>query len=665
MAASPPVLTWVAGYDEAALEALANRGLLRRARKELDSAPPECVSATHDSCQIQLGSWIVQLDQRGPAQAHCSCPALGMCQHILAACLWLREQAPAAEAEQATATAEPAPEQEALHQVMLGFSHAQLQRWAGKAALRWALHLLQQAPTWEIQRHPQPLVRCQYPVFQLRCLGPELEHLLLEPDSGDKGRRQIVAAVLAYQHAHGLALPELDDQPSSQQAQAAAEAPALLHAAQRLLLESLELGLAHPSAMQVQRYLALALSLEGLDYHRLGLALRRLAGLNEARVQRRAEADYSWLLAELARCYALIQALQAAAPALPQALAGIGRRQYQVLPRLQVQGLGAYPWRTASGFAGLSVLLWAPSLKRYLNFTRLCNPRLGEDDPLALYQQALPWASAGSFAQLAAAHATLSQAKLSHDGRLSGSSKTQALLQAPAAAVLESLVERDWTRLVATLNHQRAQGLAEADPQAGYCVIQPSAWGKAQFDPTLQVLTLPIYDAQQAELWLHLPYRPWLQLALKRLEQLQPVEGLRLVGRWQTQGQIFPIALLWPDGRVDSLSLALNTPLSEPSASPAPAAASVDTEEDDDGELLSSEETLEEEQPLPLWLQQLRAELQRYAEAGLSGRWPAPLQAQLEQLASAGLELPRQLANPQLAAEERLLRLYWGVLLLG
>ena len=89
--------------DDVALAALGNRGLLRRGRAELEAGrvesergPADDGAAPHpapETLTIRVGRppIPVTLTAAGPQDARCPCPVAGICLHVLAACLWMRE----------------------------------------------------------------------------------------------------------------------------------------------------------------------------------------------------------------------------------------------------------------------------------------------------------------------------------------------------------------------------------------------------------------------------------------------------------------------------------------------------------------------------------------------------------------------------------------------
>src|SRR6185369_529090 len=81
----------VAGFDDASWEALASKGLLRRARKDIEKGLKiVLVEQDLDVLKFEVPPFHVSMTASGPAGANCTCPAPGVCQHILAAGLYLQ-----------------------------------------------------------------------------------------------------------------------------------------------------------------------------------------------------------------------------------------------------------------------------------------------------------------------------------------------------------------------------------------------------------------------------------------------------------------------------------------------------------------------------------------------------------------------------------------------
>src|SRR6266516_923235 len=130
-----------ASLDAKVLEALASRGLLRRAQKDLDRGIEIHIAAGAESTlRLRVGEFAVTLQDSGPATATCSCPSTGVCQHILTAVLFLRQEPSGSVQEQLpgvnVAEAPVSPEQE-----LMAIIPEQLEQWAGEAAFTAGLKL--------------------------------------------------------------------------------------------------------------------------------------------------------------------------------------------------------------------------------------------------------------------------------------------------------------------------------------------------------------------------------------------------------------------------------------------------------------------------------------------------------------------------------------------
>ena len=77
--------------DDDTLAALGSTGLVRRAAKDVDAGKVAWETAPH---LLRADGQLVRIDAGGPARASCDCPAPGVCKHILAAVIWLRNAAP-------------------------------------------------------------------------------------------------------------------------------------------------------------------------------------------------------------------------------------------------------------------------------------------------------------------------------------------------------------------------------------------------------------------------------------------------------------------------------------------------------------------------------------------------------------------------------------------
>ncbi|WP_421742578.1 SWIM zinc finger family protein [Cellulomonas sp.] len=562
MSVQADVAAVLARYDEDAWVALANRGLLRRARKDLESLDVR-VAAEHDTeIEVGVGDVTVRIGPSGPGEATCTCPSAVTCQHILAAGLWLAAGATAtAGTQDADETTRVAAD--ALHAELMAIDAATLTAYAGLPGYRWACQLLDDAD------EPPVLSRDGYLTITFarrgltaRYLGGGLDGLLLDQVVPGVGRFR-VAMVLAWQRAHGLVL----DPPTPPRSRGGAPSDVSLSRTESrlrlrrtvaaVLRDTVRVGVSHLSPAIHERVVTSAVWAQGVEYHRLALLLRRIADEVELLLVRSARADDLALLENVAVAHALVAALEATAGQEPASLLGRARTSYDPVRRLDVVGLGGRPWRTGSGYQGLTCLFWDPAGARMLTWTDARPDGLSGFDPRARWLQPGPWTGLTTPAAATGRRLVLTHAQVSHDGRLSGVESTTASgVELDGAALVDALPVRDtWGDLAV----RRSTGLRDVvDQSSTWTVLRPVAALPAQWDGASQTLRLPVLDGQGDAVVLEVPWSRLHAHAIGRIETLAGAlpRGACVVARVQrVRGQLVgePLSLVLPDRRTSAI----------------------------------------------------------------------------------------------------------------
>lgn len=647
----------LARFDDECFAALANRGLLRRAQKDLERLAVEIAQQSDTEVVVTVGEQRIRFDARGPAQASCDCPATGVCQHILAAAIGLKQRAGEASAPAAAPAEDPL---ELLRASLLAIPTAELVMHAGKAGYRWAwqyLHDLGDREALQVTGDKHLVLALQRPRLTLRYMGGGMANLIADVELPQLEKYR-VAAVLALRRALGqdLAPPEPAAAPRTQALDLGADhqlvgssAAALEDSrqrmrasARRLFGESIELGLAHLSSGMHERYTTLAVWAQGTDYPRLALQLRRIADHIELLLDRAGGADEHRLLDEITLANALVDALEAAAAKglAPTELLGRARTRYDETGAMEVLGLGARPWRSASGYVGLTMLFWSPR-DGFMSSTDARPEALRGFDPIARYTAPGPWSGLGSPQRATGQRLSLIGAHLNEAMRLSARDSTVAtVLHADAAAWSTSRLQ-PWTRWADLIASREAQcsPLSSPAPMQDWVFLQPSRIGPYHFDDSRQTLVWPLWDADGAALMAELRFDRFTEHAMERIEALPAgaVTGdLMVVAQFQLLGDavvVEPLSLIRPQETAPVDALFFDANLTSGSliprwrqawsvrgAAPAPLVAAV------------TETTA---------LATVRRALQQLAERGLPadspGSWPAQRQRLLEQAVAAGL----------------------------
>jgi hypothetical protein len=681
------LLTQLGRFDEAAYCALANKGLLRRAQKDLEKQTPEIIDETSETLVVSLGEHRIQFDVRGPAHAKCSCPATSVCQHILAAAIGLQRAGIVAPAgTTAEARAEQPNPLATLQAELLAYSAEQLTKYAGKAGYRWAWQFVADLDTTsdlKISGDRNLVLGLVRPRMQFRYMGGGLDGLIADVAMTHIEKYR-VAVVLAFQRTHGIegSAPEAVAAPRTRaldlgkdhaEAQTPAEhledsRKALRASAAQLFSETISLGLSHLSIGMQERFSTLAVWAQGVEYYRLALLLRRLADHVELLLERAGAADEHILLDELTMAYALIAALEDAARrgSNPSHLVGKARSRYQDSSALELVGLGAMPWRSASGYIGLTMLFWSPKDQAYFTCSDARPETQRGFNPIARYTASGPWSGLGAPSQATGRQLVLTGAQLNASGRISAAEGTSVAIaprdkQEDLAARLH--VSTDWDSVLQERNARRRSLLAERQPASDWVALKPASFGSPRFDAARQTLSWPLIDEYGRQMDAELSFSDFTSHAISRIEQLAATDikpGTILIAhiRDGQRGAVAePLSLVWVRPSSDE------NPIDCLHFDPAPERGFLSkwlgAHKPQSGDRLPSQPTAAPP-VLPPILGELRHFLQRQAERGISeesiSRFQREIGALAERASRAGLDALQRSCSAAAEAAEQLMR---------
>ncbi len=528
--------------------ALASKGLLRRARKELASAEP--AGWVDGQAVVRVGERTVRIPPAGPAQAACDCPSPGVCQHVLAACLALVEQAgeaAAAEADDAgeadeadeaseAAAASPAPAADAWSAVDL----PALRKWTGAGDWRHAVSLAGKVKVVPGGDGAPAVVTFPDATEVRLLLGGVLDALITTAPPRLK-RRSIAAAVLAARSDEGW-IPELET--------AAFRLPAeLVRSIQGQLLEAIRLGLNRLTASTLARFETAAVHCRTARLYRPAHELEACATEIRRLHARDAQADPEGLLERVARLYALTEALLASPGAPDPSLVGTARSAYHESEALALTGCGAYRWQTESGFHGVTVLFWSPKTARFASWSD--SRPLGSGDgfnPGRRFEGEGPWRDSGGLERLSRSRFELISPRLNDQRRLSASSvsRVEALAE-PSRDALPPAFDT-WSELRRRLAQLSDLGLKRPVPLDFAVRVRPKRCHAPRFDEIEQSLIWPLEDEAGELLPAVVPFTSWNAKAIQRIEHHRAAAGDSIIGLYRSR----PGEALHPVARVSA-----------------------------------------------------------------------------------------------------------------
>ncbi|MEO7003681.1 MAG: SWIM zinc finger family protein [Ktedonobacterales bacterium] len=543
-------LTIYRALDDDTLAALANRGLLRRASRDLEQQTPDLRDDTAEAITFTIESATVTMPPTGPAQARCDCPADGCCRHILTAALYLRTQAeqapqPSTDPDATSLEVSESPETAALPRAgeglgerssdeIMALGEAELVAWATRAIYKQGLDdITAGEQEVEITTEGGSIVfRFLFQNTTARWLiGAGLGGTICSCKRWPACRHRI-AAILAWQREHGRALPGGQQRMLQASAGAPRTRAEVLASTCETLEELLALGFGALSQNSEDRLRTLAISAHGVDLPLLSRRLRALADLVRWQLIRDVRADTALLVRGAAHVYALAVALGMDgedAPA-PARLVGEHRSRYFETGGLEVIGVGAQQWRTRSGQVGLTVYFWDAAAHNWASWSesRASFYRNSTFDPKQRYTQGEIWSGAPAPQLASRCRIHLNNARRNRAGALSAHAGSQAFVTGvsdPAAIDFDGCRFDDWGALTRHLAQNHTGGLAEGDRNANLVVIAPTAWGEPTYDQRRQTLLRPVRDAAGRWLLLTMPHTDQYPFAVNTLRDVKPDES--------------------------------------------------------------------------------------------------------------------------------------------
>ncbi len=452
---------------------------------------------------------------------------------------------------------------------LLALTEDELAKWVGRKTLRDAVRLIESASDIEIiedtavtVRFPSSCIECRY------FAGAGLTGMVTAAPSKLR-ERFMAAAVLAYQRHHGMVHAIEATAPIAKTIDAPRTPREILQSAISLLEEMITIGITHVSGSVRDRLQTLSVSCVGSNLPRLSLLLKSLADEVAMTLRRDAGADDARMFNTMARAYALCNAIAAAGASPPLTLLGQSRSRYDHTGAMDLIGIGAYAWRTRSGYHGVTVLFWDSTAKQFCSWSDSRPISQGLSfSPVSRYEQDLPWQGSGSARMMSRSRFKLSGASRNEDHRLSGSEQCRAVILSdtdPPSIDFGGRAFTDWNELRRYLANVTPAGLAEYSPLDRVVVLKPAAWGPRAFLPAEQTLVWALLDDQGRAVLLTLPFDAVSERAVRLLESIDPRQDhpSAIVGSLSFDGaqmRLYPYSLLRYTGtqRVQNLNLDLN-----------------------------------------------------------------------------------------------------------
>jgi len=589
----------LSAYDDSVLTALANKGLFRRAQKDLEDLTLEIVGEVDGKLRVKLGDALVDV-REAPAQSTCNCPSGGICRHILATLLFLRESIESSDESEQT---------ESCECEIFALDVEMIRKWAGSSLMKRAMQKLAQG--FEVTYLGESPILFTIPALNVTCRwmpGGGLGGMVCDCHSVTVCEHRVIA-VLAYRASRGLLELVSENRSPKAPTNTPRTRNEILVSVRYVIHEMILQGLSRVSLSTEERLQTLAVSAHGVDLPRLERLLRGIADEVRLQLVRDAGADISNLFNATATAEALCCALEHPT----HSTVGSHKSQYMQVGSIVLIGLGARRWRSRSGYAGLTVYFWDKSANNWATWTDARPMTVGEFDAVSRYRQAGPWEGSMDPAQTSRSEMRLTGVWRNTVGRISGRPSTRAMILGEANNdQVPAIIE--WKEIINCATKLFGGGLRERDERDEIVLLRPAHWGEPVFDDIRQEIVWSIYDSIGRLLNLVLSHTPETKDAIKTIEKIDLSSLQRVLGILHiVSGKIVvePIAL---HGLLGQINLTLD---STPHKSALENQPQVQVEEIDEPEneidIPDASTT-----PLALLLATAEMELEELAESGVS-----------------------------------------------
>ena len=537
--------------NEAFLVTLANKGLYKRALKDLETTGQVELTVTDGQLQIRLDEITVSLDPN-VAQSTCSCPSKTVCKHILMGILVAAgyassesETAPAG-CENVSPNATPEPPSSEAWKELKNVDLAQLRKQAGKKLFEDTLRLIQDG--WTADFTEGDILEATINTESITVYFPKEDSLNRAVcKCGESGLcKHKLIAILSYLSLQGTLSSDTDgSQPEL--SLLTEDTLNVLKGTSRFIIGILEKGLINCGENEAETAIQYSIRLETCGIGNLARLFRSLSSDIENMLVKHVGFQPLTTFATLSRLHNTITLILRNTQnneMLSRLIEGT-RSDYYTTPVGHFTGLGAYPWQTRSGYFGItayffyhekqSICTLTSSMADYYEHTQsLVTP---ENLNRQLEMQSF-WNNSASLARLSSSTLVLRNFKLNRQQRLSSSTQTQCEIENKVTiSGLDALLAIPELSDPTLRPEERYDYFRKKQPEQ-LALVPFTHLSEVYFDPSEQKLYFTAIN-EQVEAKGSLAYSELNRNAIRKLEQLG--------GRYAEVKQRYMVCLKRPD----------------------------------------------------------------------------------------------------------------------
>ncbi|MDR2656079.1 MAG: SWIM zinc finger family protein [Oscillospiraceae bacterium] len=491
--------------DENYLTGLANKGLVKRAQKELPESGIKIEFTESGMVAAFLDGTAVKIGE-SPQKFECSCPSRSICKHVLMALLKGKE----IPAEKET----PSDPEKAFAYVAAATPET-LAKACGRSAVAGAFSKIDAGAGAEFDEGEILSIRLADSAVTVQFLpNSDLSEAICSCKR--KNCPHKAEAVLHYIKFKGGSLAAFEP---PEEREKGFEPPELVIKHVKSFIEEIfSIGLTSLPSNCGERCGQFATLCHGAGLAAFERFFLTAESELELFAKKSAAFQKNRLLSGFAQIYEGCNAFENQNGAALAEIKGKFRQSYREMPRMHVWGLGAFPWHSKSGYCGVTSLFYCQELERILTFGP-ARPAESESEAqktiAQLWKIPAGWGIPAGIDSLAKSGLELSGAKISEGWRLSASESTLGTIKGASGLGLDEIQPvflRDFSKISDLFS------LEPDDTQTRYIIARVKRMESGEFDKISQTYISRIFDELGNSLALKIKYSKINETAVLNLE---------------------------------------------------------------------------------------------------------------------------------------------------
>ena len=550
----------LAEIDDAYLTGLTNKGIVKRAYKDKETAVVKVLKLEEEAALQADGETVILSIPLG--ESRCSCPSRSICKHIVLGILALKEQMADTNTEDAESSPENIPAKETdsidtaekLQNEIRSFPEKDLYKVMGTRRLGAFLNKAAKDIRPEIEESSVFTVQLPGENITVKLLSP-LEYSSCSCHKKELCIHKAEAILWCKLKSGSLSLKDLEE---SQKKDIPIDPAQVKNAAAQMkdyLEELMATGLSRVSPDVTDSLERFAIISHNAGLADLEKAFRALGTLYQSYLNRQASFLTADLMKKLTKLYSGVNILlKTEDPVLLVKEAGEFHADYLSIGDLDLIGITMEHFNDASGYEGETVYFLETNTNKWYTYTTARPVFYDQRKKWGRPQKAeAPWGLTCSLENLIMLHIHLTNAKCDERRRLSSSKDTKGEILGnshPDPEEIPGWYYEDFSKLfsgqIAKQTDRSAASSAQSARQAviseqseaaenirgrDLVFIQPAFCEKAVFSNTEQTLSMTLYDREKREVILELAYSKEEAKSIRYLEKIREEEPPCFIGK--------------------------------------------------------------------------------------------------------------------------------------